>query len=165
MANEATNPTATAAKLGAGLFLLWSILHIYVGVTGVLDFIGGMNKQWESLLGGVNAPFDSFTIPTDALTANAQSHLILNFCLDVGGYGVLGLFVAWMLWKRASWTGFWIGAVAIGIADLSFLFVMVTSGVIVANWATISGPVIWFFAIVVAPFGLRRASKAPSRTI
>ena len=157
---SANKRIAAPAKIGAGMFLLWSILHIYVGVLGVLNFFNAdIKTQWAALLGGANAPVDSFVYPADSLTSNAQSHLILNFCLDVGGYGVLGLFVAWMIWRQASWTGFWIGAIAIGIADLSFLFAMVTSGIIVADLATISGPIIWFIAIGLTPFGLPKKIK------
>ena len=148
----------TPAKIGAGLFLLWSVLHIYVAVAGVLQyFTGDIESQWTMLIGGVNAPVSGFVFPTDALTANAQSHLILNFCLDVGGYGVLGVIVAWMIWSRASWIGYFIGVVVIGIADLSFLFALVTSGVIVANVPTIAGPIIWFLAVAITPFGLPRS--------
>ena len=155
MALQAKNLIRTPAKVGAGFFVLWSILHIYVGVLGITQFISGdVTAQWTSLIGGANAPVSSFEFPTDALTANAQSHLILNFCLDVGGYGVLGLFVAWMIWKKASWVGYFIGLVVIGIADLSFLFVLVTSGVIIADVTTISGPIIWFVAVAITPFGM-----------
>ena len=88
----------TPAKIGAGLFLLWSVLHIYVGVAGAVEyFTGDITSQWTLLIGGTNAPVSGFQFPTDALTANAQSHLLLNFCLDVGGYGVLGVIVAWTL--------------------------------------------------------------------
>ena len=65
-----------------------------------------------------------------------------------------------MIWARASWTGYLIGVVVIGIADLSFLFVLVTSGIIVANVPTVAGPIIWFLAVAITPFGmppLRRA--------
>ena len=140
----------TPAKIGAGLFLLWSVLHIYVAVAGVLQyFTGDIESQWTMLIGGVNAPVSGFVFPTDALTANAQSHLILNFCL--------GVIVAWMIWSRASWIGYFIGVVVIGIADLSFLFALVTSGVIVANVPTIAGPIIWFLAVAITPFGLPRS--------
>ena len=157
MALAASPLVRTPAKIGAGLFLLWSILHIYVGVAGAVEyFTGDITSQWTMLIGGANAPVSGFQFPTDALTANAHSHLILNFCLDVGGYGVLGVIVAWMIWHRASWTGYLIGLLAIGIADLAFLFVMVTSGIIVANVPTVAGPIIWFLAILVTPFGMPR---------
>lgn len=159
-------PTASShvrapATIGAGLFLLWSVLHIYVAVAGALEYVtGDVTSQWTMLIGGANAPVSGFQFPADPLTANAQSHLILNFCLDVGGYGVLGVIVAWMIWARASWTGYLIGVVAIGIADLSFLFALVAPGIIVANIPTVAGPIIWFLALAITPFGmppLRRA--------
>lgn len=160
MAFSPSKQIRTPAKIGSAMFFLWSILHVYVGVTGALNFYtADIKTQWATLLGGTNAPLNSFVYPTDSLTINAQSHLILNFCLDVGGFGVLGLFVAWMIWRQASWTGFWIGVIAIGIADLSFLFALVISGVIVADLATIAGPVIWFIAVGLTPLGLPRKSK------
>ena len=160
MSFSSSNLLRTPARIGAILFLIWSILHIYVGVTGVAQFFAGdIKTQWTTLIGGANAPVSAFQFPTDSATVFAQSHLILNFCLDVGGYGVLGIFVAWMIWRHASWTGYWIGLVAIGIADLSFLFAMVTSGVIVADVATIAGPVIWFIAVAITPFGMPRKAK------
>jgi len=92
------------AKAGAILFLLWSILHIWVGAEGFRQFLGGVRGQWEMLLGGANAPKVAFQHTADALTANVHAHLLGNFVLDVGGYGVLGLFIAWGIWKRGSWT-------------------------------------------------------------
>ncbi|NBY32474.1 MAG: hypothetical protein EBQ60_08080 [Actinobacteria bacterium] len=150
--------TNILTKVGAGLFLLWSILHIYVGVNGIINFVTkNLSEQWKLLIGGNKVPFSDFIVPQDATTAYGQSHLILNFCIDVGGYGVLGIFVAWMIWKKSSWTGYFIGLVAIGICDLTFLFALVTSGVIEKNLATLAGPIIWFMAVAVTPFGLRQS--------
>ena len=158
MGNTAKEPISLYAKIGAGLFGIWSILHIWVGVEGFRKYMGGdVKQQWDLLIGGVNVPKEAFQHATDAITQNAHAHLIANFCLDVGGYGVLGLFVAWLLWARGSWVGYFIGLIVIGIGDLSFLFLMVTPGIIEANLPTISGPIIWFLAILITPFGLKRA--------
>ena len=65
---------------------------------------------------------------------------------------------------RASWTGYLIGLTAIGIADLAFLFVLVVPGVIELNAGTIAGPVLWFLAVAITPFGLpdqRRDRNGP----
>ena len=78
----------------------------------------------------------------------------MSFCLDVGGYGVLGFLVAWMIWKQGSWVGYVIGLIVIGIADLAFLFVQVLPGIIELNAGTIGGPVLWFLAVAVTLFGL-----------
>ena len=64
------------------------------------------------------------------------------------------LFVAWLILKRASWTGYLLGLLVIGIADLTFLFAMVVPGVIELNAGSVGGPVIWFIAVVLTPFGL-----------
>ena len=154
---KSATPVAPAAKVGAALFALWGVLHVWVGYAGVQTFLTqGTREQWEMLIGGERVPKAAFQHTTDAATAFAHSHLILNFCLDVGGYGVLGFFVAWLLYARGSWLGYLLGVFVIGIADLAFLFGLVTPGVIAFGPETLGGPVIWFLACVVTPFGLRR---------
>ena len=148
------------AKAGALLLLLWGVLHIWVGAEGIHQYLSSdVSGLWKMLTGGSNAPFNAIQITKDSLTANAQKHLILNFCLDVGGYGVLGLFLSWIIYKKGSWTAYFISVVAIGIADLSFLFAMVTSGIIELNLGTVLGPIIWFIAILIIPFGLPKWNR------
>ena len=146
-----------AAKFGAILFALWGILHLWVGFEGVHQYItAGAHGLWGLLTGGVNAPRETFQHATDAVTAHVHAQLILNFCIDVGGYGVLGLVVGWEIWRKGSWLAYLIGVLVIGIADLAFLFAMVIPGIIELNFGTISGPAIWFLAIAITPFGLPR---------
>lgn len=148
------------AKAGAIFLVLWSILHIWVGAEGVKQyFLSGEFGLWNFMIGGSNAPHNLFQHATDTLTMNAHKHLLLNFCMDVGGYGVLGLFLSWMIYKKGSWMGYLIAFVVIGIADLTFLFAMVTPGIIELNWGSISGPIIWFIAMVLIPFGLPKFNK------
>lgn len=149
--------TGTMAKVGSILWAIWGILHVWVGYEGVHQYLsGGVRGQWATLIGGARVPRETFEYATDVGTAFAHSQLILNFCLDVGGYGVLGLFIAWMIWAHASWMAYLIGLVAVGVADLSFLFALVTSGVIEYSFAVILGPLVWGVAVVVTPFGLPR---------
>lgn len=156
MTNTATHPVAgLAAKVGAMLFLLWSILHIWVGYEGIHQYLTqGTSGLWNLVIGGSQVPRSAFQHTQDATTAFAQGQLLLNFCIDVGGYGVLGLVVAWLIWTQASWLGYFLGLVIIGIADMTFLLAMVTPGVIAFSVESISGPVIWFLAILITPFGL-----------
>lgn len=143
------------AKIGAGLLLLWSVLHVYVGVAGAIAFATGSTRDlWTMVIGGANAPVADFVFPTDAVTANAQGHLLLNFCLDVGGFGVVGLFATWLIWARGSWAGYLLALVAVGICDLSFTFALVTSGIIELGVASVAGPVIWILAMIITPFGM-----------
>lgn len=143
------------AKIGGWLFALWGVLHIWVGAEGLHQYlVGGTSGLWTMLIGGRVVPHEAFVHATDNVTLFAQGQLILNFCIDVGGYGVLGFFVAWLIVQRASWAGYLIGVVAIGIADLAFLFALVIPGVIELNAGTLGGPILWFLAIVITPFGL-----------
>ena len=143
------------AKAGALFLALWGILHVWVGYEGIHRYLtmdnGGM---WQMVAGGSNAPHDLVHAANDAITANLQKHLLLNFCLDVGSYGVLGLILAFVIYKRGSWLAFFIALIAIGICDLSFTFSLVTPGIIEPNIPTISGPIIWFIAMGLIPFGL-----------
>ena len=149
-----------AAKIGAILFTLWGILHLWVGFEGIHQyFSGGAPGLWNMLTGGGNAPHSAFQHTSDTLTANVQAHLLLNFCIDVAGYGVLGLVVSWYLWTRASWIAYFLGVFIIGIADLAFLFSLVTPGIIELNAGSLGGPVIWFIACLITPFGLPKIDK------
>ena len=86
-----------AAKVGAAMFVLWSVLHIWVGFEGLQQYMTGETRaQWNMVIGGAKAPLQAFQHTMDPVTAHAQSQLLINFCIDVGGYGVLGLFVAWI---------------------------------------------------------------------
>lgn len=149
-----------AAKVGAWLFVLWGILHVWVGYEGIHQFLtNGTSGLWNIVIGGSNAPRASYVHATDGITAFAQGRLLLNFCIDVGGYGILGLAVAWLILNRSSWAAYFIGVFVIGIADLTFLFAMVTSGVIELTAGTVGGPVIWILAVVLTPFGLPALRK------
>lgn len=105
-------------------------------------------------IGGAKAPFDAFHFPTDPVTSHVHANLILNFCYDVAGYGVLGIVVSWLLWRRASWTAYFMGVVLVGICDVSFTVMQMTSGIIQLNVPTVSGPILWLLAVIVTPFGL-----------
>ncbi|MCX7083990.1 MAG: hypothetical protein NTY69_00475 [Methylococcales bacterium] len=130
-------------------------MHIWVGLEGVYQYFSASAvEQWNMLIGGINSPRETFQHSTDAITKHAQSQLIVNFCIDVGGYGILGLVVAWMIWTQACWLGYFIGLVVIGIADLAFTFCLLISGIIEINAGTVGGPLIWMLAIIITPFGL-----------
>lgn len=153
-----------AAKVGAGLFGLWGLLHLWVGFEGLHQYIASPARgQWRMFIGGSNAPFDAFMLPTDPTTAHVQANLILNFCFDVAGYGVLGIIVSWLLFRRASWLAYVLGVFLVGICDVSFTFLQMTSGIIALNIPTVSGPVIWLLAMLVTPFGMPALRRRTAR--
>jgi hypothetical protein len=94
------------------------------------------------------------------VTSHVQGNLALNFAIDVGGYGLLGLALAWRIWKRGSWGAYLLAVAVIGVADLAFLFTQVTPGLIEANAGTVGGPVLWVLACIVTPFGLPSPRRA-----
>ncbi len=148
------------AKIGAVLFAFWAVLHLWVGFEGVHQyFSGGAPGLWNMLTGGSAAPRAAFQHATDGITANVHAHLILNFCIDVAGYGLLGLVVAFYIWTRGSWIAYFLGVIIIGVADLAFLFSLVTPGIIELNAGSIGGPVIWILACIITPFGLPKYDK------
>jgi hypothetical protein len=53
-------------------------------------------------------------------TDHALKALLVNFMVDVGGYGVLGLFVAYNLWYHPTWMAFYVGAVSVEIPHVLF---------------------------------------------
>ena len=151
-----------AAKVGAGLFALWGILHVWVGFEGAHQYIvSPASGQWRMFIGGINAPFGAFVFPTDPTTAHVHANLILNHCIDVAGYGVLGIFVSWLLFTRASWLAYFMGGVfLVGICDVSYTFLLMTSGIIQLNVASVSGPIIWLLAAIITPFGMPSLSNS-----
>jgi hypothetical protein len=151
-------------KVGAGLFALWGILHLWVGFKGLHHYlVSPANDQWRMFIGGSNAPVDAFVFPTDPTTAHVHANLILNFCIDVAGYGLLGIFVAWLLFTRPSWLAYFMGVLLVGVADVSFTFLQLTSGIILLNIATVGGPIIWLLAALITPFGMTPLSKSFTR--
>jgi uncharacterized membrane protein (DUF2068 family) len=155
-----TNP---ALVISAIIWIFWGTLHIWVAAEGVHQYLtGGTKGLWNMVIGGSQVPRAAFKHTTSPVTAYAHAQLILNFCLDVGGYGALALIIAWMIWKKQSWAAYFIGVFVVGIADLSFFFSLVTAGVIEPNIPTISGPIVWFLACAIAPFGLPPLSKKSS---
>ena len=150
-----------SAKTGAILFAIWAVLHLWVGFEGIHQYVtSGAPGLWNMLTGGSAAPRAAFQQATDGMTLNVQAHLILNFCIDVAGYGLLGLVVAFYIWTKGSWIAYFLGVILIGVADLAFLFSLVTPGIIELNAGSIGGPVIWSIACLITPLGLPKFDKS-----
>ena len=150
------------ARIGAALFVIWGILHIWVPF-GVFEAFanGGTNGAWKMFTGGELAPHSALKLTSDPVTLYAQAGVLKNFGLDVGGYGVLGLFVAYGLWTKASVFSYLLGVIVIGIADLSFLYFQVfPAKIIELKFEVILGPLVWFLAVIITPFGLFKKNQS-----
>jgi hypothetical protein len=64
-------------------------------------------------------------------------------------------------WLFALWgvRHVWVGAEGVR-QYLTFLFAMVVSGVIELNAGTVGGPVLWFLAILITPWGLPKVFRS-----
>lgn len=148
-------------KAGAALFTLWGVLHVWVGYEGLHQYLAaGPMGQWMLVVGGSAMPREAFQIASDPATLYAQGQLLVNFTMDVGASGLLGLFVGWMMWRRPGWLGFTLGAVVIGVVDMSFLTLLVLSGVVEFSLPVLAGPIIWFLAVGVSALGLISGNRA-----
>ena len=57
--------------------------------------------MWNGVIGGAKVPRLGFQHPSlGTTTAYAMTQLMMNFCMDVGGYGVLGVLVAYMVYFK-----------------------------------------------------------------
>ena len=155
----------TSTKAGALLFAVWGVLHVWVGAEGVHQYLNPSGHGlWKMLFGGASAPVTAYVPTADAVTASVQNHLALNFVIDVGAAGLLGIALAWLIWKRGSWAAYLIAVVIIGVIDNAFLFTQVTPGLIALNAGTVGGPVLWVLASIVTPFGLPSVRR-PARPL
>lgn len=77
MANE----VSTAVKIGAILFVVWGILHLWVGYEGLHGYSEGTKTQWEMVIGGDNMPIGAFQHATDPRVSETADEL--SFCLII----------------------------------------------------------------------------------
>ena len=139
------------AKIGAILFLLWGILHLWIPYKGFTEYY----KKGNGFGMIVGKDYNGFNMPTDKATAYVLNNLFLNFVTNVGGYGIISIFVAYMLWYDInSWLAYFIGVICTGVADTAFLYFLVTSGIIEITFPVLAGPILWFLAVIITPIGL-----------
>ncbi|WP_211323639.1 hypothetical protein [Prauserella marina] len=118
------------ATSAAGLFVLWGLLHMGLGVSMVIDgFAGGTAGELE-----------------------AES-LMFFICATV--LGAQAVAVALAMNRINSRLGYWLNITVLGVVDVAFLFVLVIPGHVDLIGGT-SGPVIWLAASVCATVALRR---------
>ena len=143
-----------AAKIGAILFVLWGILHIWVPYGGFSDFEEN-GHMFGMFTGGEMVAKTDIILPSDMKTAFTINNLFFNFVSDVGGFGVLSLFIAYMIWTGSCpWIAYLIGLICLGIADVAFVRYMVASGTIERTFPVVVGPLLWVLAVLITPFGL-----------
>jgi hypothetical protein len=153
-----------ATTLAAVLWVMWGVLHIWVGGEGFRQYADRHRDPYAQINFMDGPAAKGFMKPNDKTTQYVLQQFVLNFTTDVGGYGVLGLVVAYMIYFNASpWIAFFMGFIVIGIADLAFLFFSVLAGVIPLYFEVILGPLVWFLAVIVTPIGLLQDGRNSSK--
>jgi hypothetical protein len=144
-----------AAKVGATLALLWGLLHILIPMKGIQSFFnGGARDQINMFIGGEMAPFHAYKHSPDKVTQFVQSSLLLTFVLNLGGYGLLGIYLASKIFFDGSWEAYFLWLMIIGIPEFAYVFFLLLPGIISINLKSLVGPFLWLFAAMITPFGL-----------
>lgn len=147
-------------NFGLASLICWGIVHVLFGLEGMIQFLSeNLHHQWHIFLGGVNGQEAIFQYPTNPDTVNIHRHLLLNFCLEIAGYGVLSFGLAYAILKNQSWRAYFIFLIVVGVAEFSFFFNLVTTGIMPLNVGTLLGPILWLLAAIFIPVGLILASK------
>ena len=140
-------------KIGAVLFLLWGILHLWVPYNGFGEYYTKGTGLYM-MVGGETVGKNDLKLPKDDKTMLVINNLFLNFVSNVGSSGILAIIVAYMLWNGINtWIAYLIGVLCIGIVDLAFVWFMVVSGIIEKSFPVIVGPLLWFLAVIITPIG------------
>lgn len=118
-----------AAKIGATAYALWSLLHIFLGVTRLSD------RASDGTL-------------AEAAGRLAQGHWTLIYL------GVFGLILSLFNWRNSR-TAYWVAAFVITAEDIGFLLFPVGQGGVEFP-ASVIGPGLWIAGLVltsIAYFG------------
>ena len=140
-------------KIGAILFLLWGILHLWVPYNGFSEYYK-KGTGLHMMIGGETVGMNDLKLPKDDKTMLVINNLFLNFVTNIGSSGILAIIIAYMLWKGInSWIAYLIGVICIGIVDLAFVWFMDLSGIIKQSFPVIVGPLLWVLAVIITPIG------------
>ena len=110
-----------AAKIGAISYALWSLLHIYLGVSRLSERAG------DGLL-------------SEAAGRLAQGHWTLFYL------GVFGLILSWFNWRNNA-LAYWAAAFIISFEDIGFLLFPVKYGEMGFPSNTV-GPALWIIGLL-----------------
>lgn len=118
------------AKIGAASYALWSLLHIVLGITRLLD------RSADGQLG-------------EATGRLAQGHWTLFYI------GVFGLITAYYIWQSCNKAAFWAAAFIISAEDIGFILFPVLYGGTPFP-ASVIGPFLWIVGLVLTTIAYRQ---------
>lgn len=144
-------------KIGAVAYVLWGVLHLFVGLAAVFKYFTGGPIAMLQLYGSGLDP-NSIADP-GRFVANLIAHHSVNLLL----FGALGIVIAvTLIWKQQL-LGFWLNLIILGITDIAFVFALLLPGYIHPRDG-IMGPVLYVIAALFTALGfyapLPRATRS-----
>ena len=123
-----------AHKIGAGLYLLWGLLHL--------------KAAWEVYLLEEG-------VPTDWALAHGR---LLQSAWNLAFLALFAIVVALTLnWKNDR-VGYWLNLAVVSVTDIGFVVFILGPGLI-PLFPGIAGPVLWVLAVLCTTIGYRLAAS------
>lgn len=134
-------------KIGAGLYVVWGLLHVIVGAIPLVRYA---TAGTTSMLG-----FHGFDLEAVEGPMVHASHVIAEHSANLIAFGLLAIVIAVALVAKGSALGFWINAVVLGIVDVSFVAAELATGHVPVTEGGI-GPLLYLAALAVTAIALVR---------
>lgn len=143
-------------KAGAAVYVLWGVLHVWVGLDSLNRlWTGGSRKMLERYGSGLEAG-----VITDP--GNFVSNIVAQHSANLVLLGLLSIIVAATLIWRQEKMGFWLNLVILGIADAAFVFALLLPGYILVKDG-LPGPILFVVAATLTGLGFFAPKPAVQR--
>jgi hypothetical protein len=148
-------PSNRFNQIGAGLFIIWGVIHIWVGGSALLDFF-------------TSGPAEMFTQSEIYLepseidaTLTHVGNVMAHYYFDIAGLGILAIIVAATLVWENDPLGMWINSIILGITDFAFVYLQIVPGY-QPFFPQILAPIIYVLAVIFAVVGLLHSERLAS---
>jgi len=137
-----------AHKIGAILYGLWGVLHIYFGVW-MLYALSTEGAAAVIAIVGSGVPESTLPQSLDPVTAAT----IGQHAWNILWFGIFGVVVAAFLNWKNSLAGYWANLVVVSAGDAGFTVAILIPGYIAISDG-IEGPLLWIPAVIFSTIGI-----------
>jgi len=146
--------TNSFIKISSILFILIAIFHVMIGVYHTFLFTVHGSQSMFSIAYGIPVTAVDMHDRARALGADAiEVYSILLF-----GAGIVSMWASWLM-LRGQRLGFWLNAVAVGIAELAILCGLIIPGQL-SGANGYASPMLYVLAVLVGVVGIWKSSVA-----
>jgi hypothetical protein len=151
---DRSNRTSTLFnQIGAGLFVIWGVIHILVGGSALLDF-------FTSGIAAMFTESELYLEPSEIdATLTHLGHVVAHYYFDIAGLGILAVIVAVTLVWENDPLGLWINFIVLGITDFAFVYLEIIPGY-QPFFPQILAPIIYVLAVIFTVAGLLRGERS-----